>query len=146
MRSLVLSTLIIILSGCTSVASKPTFKTESGAIRGYDPVAYFTEERPVEGSAEFNYEHNGATWHFASQKNKELFENNPENYSPQYGGYCAYGMANGFVVSSDPNAFTLVDGKLYLNYSLSVRKTWLKDIPGYIKQADENWHKKIQSG
>ena len=138
MRSLMLSTLIIILSGCTSVASKPTFKTEAGAIRGYDPVAYFTEERPVEGSAKFSYEHNGATWYFASQKNKDLFENNPEVYTPQYGGYCAYAMSKGFVVSSDPAAFTLVNDKLYLNYSIPVRKTWLKDTAGYIKKGDKN--------
>ena len=82
---------------------------------------------------------------FASQKNKELFENNPVDYLPQYGGYCAYAMSNGFVVSSDPDAFTLVDGKLYLNYSLGVRDIWSKDIPGYIESADENWLEKTSS-
>lgn len=139
MRTFALLSMLAILSACTSITSKPTFNTEFGAIRGYDPVAYFTEERPVKGSSEFTTDHNGATWHFSSKENKALFDGNPEKYSPQYGGYCAYGMANGFVVSTDPDAFSLVDGKLYLNYSLSVRKTWLKDVPGNIKSADENW-------
>lgn len=144
MRSLtiLLLPLILILSGCTSVSSKPTFQTDSGAIRGYDTVAYFTEERAVPGSPEFSLEHNGATWYFSSKKNLEMFKNNPEKYSPQYGGYCAYAMSKGFVVSSDPEAFTIVDDKLYLNYSLAVRDTWSKDIPTYIKQGDANWLKK----
>ncbi len=139
MRTMVLLALIAILSGCTSIANKPTFKTDAGAIRGYDPVAYFTEEKPVQGLSEYSLDHNGATWYFSSSDNKSLFENDPEKYSPQYGGYCAYAMANGFVVSSDPEAFTLVDDKLYLNYSLGVRETWLKDIPAYIESGDKNW-------
>lgn len=144
MRSLtiLLLPLILILSGCTSVSSKPTFQTDSGAIRGYDTVAYFTEKRAVPGSPEFSLEHNGATWYFSSKNNLEMFKNNPEKYSPQYGGYCAYAMSKGFVVSSDPEAYTIVDDKLYLNYSLAVRETWSKDIPTYIKQGDENWLKK----
>ncbi|MGB1799797.1 MAG: YHS domain-containing (seleno)protein [Gammaproteobacteria bacterium] len=134
--------LTIMLSACTSIASKPTFKTEAGAIRGYDPVAYFTEERPVLGSDKYNYQYDGATWYFSSKENMQLFENNPEKYAPQYGGYCAYGMAKGFVVSTDPEAFSLADGKLYLNYSLGVRKTWLKDVSGNIEKADKNWIEK----
>ena len=142
MRTLALLSLITILSGCTNINNKPTFETEFGAIRGYDPVAYFIEERPVKGSSQFISHHNDADWYFSSQENKELFDKNPEKYSPQYGGYCAYGMAKGFIVSSDPAAFSLVDDKLYLNYSLGVRKTWLKDVPGNIENADENWLKK----
>lgn len=142
MRTLALISLVAMLSACTSITSKPTFQTDSGALRGYDPVAYFTEERPVKGSSDISTVLNGATWHFSSKTNKELFEGNPGKYSPEYGGYCAYGMANGFVVSSDPEAFTLVDGKLYMNYSLGVRDTWQKDIPGNIKSADKNWASK----
>lgn len=145
MRTLALLSLLAILSGCTSISSKPIFKDEAGAIRGYDPVAYFTEERPVKGSPQFTTDHNGATWYFSSKENKALFEGNPDKYSPQYGGYCAYGMSHGFVVSTDPHAFSLVDDKLYLNYSLGVRKTWLKDVPGNIKKADENWLEKKAS-
>ncbi len=139
MRTLALISLVAILAACTSITSKPTFQTESGALRGYDPVAYFNEERAVKGTSDITTVHNGATWHFSSRTNKELFDGNPEKFSPEYGGYCAYGMANGFVVSSDPEAFTIVDGKLYLNYSLGVRNSWLKDVPGNIKSADKNW-------
>jgi len=139
MRTLALLLMLATLSACTSISSKPTFQTEFGALRGYDPVAYFTEERPVKGSSDITSVHNGATWHFSSKANKDLFDGSPEKYLPEYGGYCAYGMANGFVVSSDPEAFTLVDGKLYMNYSLGVRKTWLKDVPGNIESADKNW-------
>ena len=142
MRTLILITLAAILSACASISSSPTFHDESGALRGYDPVAYFVEEKPVQGSAEFTSIHNNATWYFSSAANKSMFDANPEKYSPQYGGYCAYGMANGFVVSSDPAAFSLVDGKLYLNYSLGVRKTWLQDVPGNIESADKNWIEK----
>ncbi len=142
MRTLALLSLITILSGCTNINTKPTFETEFGAIRGYDPVAYFTEQRPVKGSTQLVSRYNGADWHFSSQENKALFDKNPEQYSPQYGGYCAYGLANGFVVSSDPAAFSLIDDKLYLNYSQGVRKTWLKDVPGNIEDGDENWIKK----
>ena len=142
MRTLALISLVAMLAACTSITSKPTFQTEFGALRGYDPVAYFTDERPVKGSSDITTVHNGATWHFSSKTNKELFEGNPEKYSPQYGGYCAYGMANGFVVSSDPEAFTLVDGKLYMNYSLGVRNTWLKDVTANIESADKNWASK----
>ena len=145
MRSATLCILIVVISSCTSIASKPTYYTEAGAIRGYDPVAYFAEEKPVKGLPELSYQHGGATWHFASQENRELFADNPVDYLPQYGGYCAYAMSNGFVVSSDPDAFTLVDGKLYLNYSLSVRDIWSKDISGHIESADENWREKTSA-
>ena len=120
----------------------PTFQDDAGALRGYDPVAYFSEEKPVQGSPGFSANHKGATWYFSSAENKAMFEQDPQKYSPQYGGYCAYAMAHGFVVSSDPAAFSLVDGKLYLNYSLGVRETWLEDVPGNIDSADQNWIEK----
>jgi len=142
MHKLAIAAAALILSACTSLASNPTFHDDSGALRGYDPVAYFTEQKPVKGSAQFTSNHNGATWYFSSAANKAMFDDNPEKYSPQYGGYCAYGMANGFVVSSDPAAFSLVDDKLYLNYSPGVRDTWLEDVPGNIDSADQNWAEK----
>jgi YHS domain-containing protein len=140
----VLATIIMatLLSACASISSTPTFQDDAGALRGYDPVAYFSEEKPVQGSPDFSANHKGATWYFSSAENKAMFEHDPQKYSPQYGGYCAYAMANGFVVSSDPAAFSLVDGKLYLNYSLGVRETWLEDVPGNIESADQNWIEK----
>ena len=134
--------LLVSVSACTTLKS-PAFSDDNGAIRGYDPVAYHTEQRPVEGSAEHTYRWNDAYWHFASADNLELFRQDPERYAPQYGGFCAYAMSKGYVVSTDPHAWEVVDDKLYLNYSLGVRKTWLKDVPGYVEKADRNWQKKI---
>ena len=120
----------------------PLVYTESAsglAIRGTDPVAYFTEEEVVEGNSEYEYEWEGATWRFASQENMSLFAENPEQYAPQYGGYCAQAMSEGSVVSIDPEAWRIVDDKLYLNYSKEVQQQWVQDIEGHIALADDNY-------
>ncbi|HBH81933.1 MAG TPA: tat pathway signal sequence domain protein [Nitrospira sp.] len=109
------------------------------AINGYDPVAYFTERKPVKGAPEFRAEFQGATFQFASADHRDRFAAKPEEFAPQYGGYCAYGTAKGYKAKIDPEAFTVVQGKLYLNYSDAVQTRWLSDIPGYIQQADANW-------
>ena len=106
------------------------------AINGYDSVAYFTKNAPVKGLDAHTFEYKGAKWKFSSDANLELFKGNPEKYAPQYGGYCAYGVANDGLVKVDPDQFTVYEGKLYLNYDDSVRKDWLKDIPGNIRKAD----------
>lgn len=112
---------------------------QSVAIKGYDPVAYFTQSKPVKGSAAFTQQYMGATWWFASAADRDQFAAMPEKYAPQYGGYCAYGVSRGHTVSVDPEAWRVVDGKLFLNYSKGVQKDWLKDVPGNIKLADRNW-------
>ncbi|WP_338845901.1 YHS domain-containing (seleno)protein [Massilia sp. W12] len=117
----------------------PVFSTAEGAIRGYDPVAYFTEKKAHKGKPELRHVWQGATWHFASQSNLDAFKAQPEKYAPQYGGYCAYGVAQGYAPEIDPQAFKVVDGKLYLNLSQRVLKRWQKDIPGYVQAADKNW-------
>jgi YHS domain-containing protein len=117
------------------------FQHDGFAIRGYDPVAYFTDGKPVRGKKEFEFEYNGARWLFASAANQQAFSAEPEKYLPQYGGYCAYGMSHGYAAPIEPDAWSIVDGKLYLNYNLDVRKEWNKDIPGYISKADVNWPK-----
>ncbi len=109
------------------------------AISGADPVGYFTLERYVEGKEEFAAEWNGATWHFASAPNRDAFLAEPERYSPQYGGYCAYAVAHGSTASTDPEAWTVKDGKLYLNYSKSIQAKWQADRDGFIARADANW-------
>ncbi len=109
------------------------------AIRGYDPVAYFTAGAPVEGSSSYEYEWNGATWRFSSAANKALFAANPETYAPQYGGYCAKALSEGNIASTVPEAWDIVDGKLYLNYSLDVQKQWKGDVPGNIAKANALW-------
>jgi YHS domain-containing protein len=106
------------------------------AINGYDPVAYFTASKAVMGKDAHSLDWMGAKWKFASQGNLDLFKANPEKYAPQYGGYCAYGVAQGYLVKVEPDQFTVRDGKLYLNYDAEVQAKWLKDPAGYIKTAD----------
>jgi len=109
------------------------------AVGGYDTVAYFTTGRPVEGDSTLEYDWNGATWRFASAGNLAAFKADPEAYAPQYGGYCAWAVSRGYTAKSDPEAWRIVDGKLYLNYSKDIQERWAQDIPGNISKADANW-------
>ncbi len=106
------------------------------AIRGFDTVAYFTDGKPVPGKDAFATRWMGATWKFDSRAHLDQFKASPEKYAPQYGGYCAYGVAQGYLVKVEPDQFKILDGKLYLNYDASVQATWLKDPAGYIRIAD----------
>ncbi len=138
MRLLAVLLAMTMLGACTTL-KQPVFTDDAGALRGYDPVAYFRVGEAVRGDPAFSLEHDGASWSFSSQENLEAFRDDPARFVPQYGGFCAYAMSRGFVVSSDPEAWTVVDDRLYLNYSKSVRNTWLKDVPGYVASADANW-------
>lgn len=109
------------------------------ALRGYDPVSYFTEGKPARGDSSISIMHEGVTWRFASVRNKESFQANPAAYMPQYGGYCAFGMSRGYKAPTEADAWTLVDGKLYFNYNTKVRESWNKDQKTYIDKADQNW-------
>ena len=129
----------MVASAMAAHAIPQVFSTKDGAIRGYDPVAYLTENRAVKGQKAITYNWNGAVWHFASKANLEAFKADPTKYAPQFGGYCAYGVAEGYTPETDPQAFKVVDNKLYLNLSKYVAQQWEKDIPGYIKAANENW-------
>ena len=122
-------------------AVEPTYTAlfSNKAIKGYDTVAYFTEGKPVQGSELYSTEYNKATWLFASQVNLELFISNAEKYAPQYGGYCAYAVSQNSTASIKPELFTIVDGKLYLNYNQSVNEKWLANRQNFIVQADKNW-------
>ena len=116
------------------------FAENGVAIRGYDPVAYFTDGRPVEGRPEFQATFDGAAWRFASAEHKAAFEADPARYAPQYGGFCAWAVsAKNEAYPIDPQAWKIVDGKLYLNYSQDVQKDWGQDVPGHIAKADKNW-------
>lgn len=112
------------------------YKDSGIAIRGFDTVAYFTKGEPVMGSSEFTVQWNDATWQFSSQKHADLFQADPVAYAPQYGGYCAYGVAQDYLVKIEGDQWKIENNKLYLNYDRKVQKTWIKDIPGYIKTAD----------
>lgn len=106
------------------------------AVRGYDTVAYFTLGKPTEGKESFETEWRGAKWRFSSQQHLDLFVASPEKFAPQYGGYCAYGVAVGNLVKIEPDLWDIIDGKLYLNYNEDLQGKWRVDIPGYIVQAD----------
>jgi hypothetical protein len=109
------------------------------ALRGYDPVSYFANNKPVMGDFTITAVHNGATYRFSSEAHKAMFEKDPAKYLPQYGGFCAFGTAQGYKVDGDPNVWKIVDNKLYLNLAPPVAKRWREDIPGHVKSANKNW-------
>lgn len=109
------------------------------ALTGYDTVSYFQNNRPSKGQAEFTAQYNGLTYRFSNANNRDAFAANPARFAPQYDGYCAYGVSRGYKVGVDPLAYKVVKGKLYVNYSRSVQRTWSRDIPGYIAKAEKNW-------
>lgn len=123
-----------------ALAGRPEIFAEGGlAIRGTDPVAYFRAGRPTPGDRRHAVAWRGATWLFASAANREAFEMNPEGHAPRYGGYCAYALAQGALASTVPEAWTIHEGRLYLNYSVPVRTLWQEDIPGNVRAADRHW-------
>jgi len=138
--------IVIQAAASPAVAKDPVYTGtfSSLAVSGYDPVAYFTDGKPVEGRDDHELEWNGATWRFSSAENLNSFKSGPEAYAPQYGGYCAWAVSQGYTASSDPQAWRIADGKLYLNYSKGVQKTWARDVPGNIAKADANWPKVLE--
>lgn len=109
------------------------------AIKGYDPVAYFTEQRPVKGKPAFEHVWQDAKWQFANAEHLEMFASDPDQYAPRYGGFCAGGMSLGQLAPIDPEAWAIVDGRLYLNYSKPGRDRFVDDPVSAIEKADANW-------
>ena len=109
------------------------------AIQGYDPVAFFTDNKPLKGKPEFPARHNGALYYFASNEHRELFKSEPAKYEPVFGGYCAYGVSKGKLVEIDVTAFQIVNGRLLLQYSKGVRDDFNKDTNGNLAKAESNW-------
>ena len=114
------------------------------AVGGYDAVSFFQESGGIEGSKDFTTKYNGAEFRFASQENLDAFLESPEAYAPQYGGYCAWAVSQGYTAKGSPKHASVVNGKLYLNYNAKVQSDWKKDIPGFIEKADQNWPKVIE--
>lgn len=139
MKKLILMLSITFISVVSFAQNAEIFSNKKGAINGYDVVAYFKESKPVKGETQFNYQWKEVNWYFSNQENLETFKSNPQKYIPQYGGYCAYGTSEGHKVSTDPDAWTIVDGKLYLNYNKDVKVLWNKNQSELIKKADNNW-------
>lgn len=115
------------------------YENKEGAIRGYDPVAYFNESKAVKGNVQFQYEWSGSNWYFKDSANRDAFILSPEKYAPQFGGFCAYGTSENHLSPTDPAAFTIVNNKLYLNYNSKVKEMWVKDSSLCIKKADAFW-------
>ena len=115
-----------------------SFFSNDGA-GGYDVVAYFTNGKPVKGDDRYSAEYKDVEWLFSSQKNLDLFKQNPDMYAPQYGGYCAWAVANGYTASGDPLQWSVVNDKLYLNYDAEIQTKWTKDRDSFIVSGDKNW-------
>jgi YHS domain-containing protein len=109
------------------------------AAKGYDVVAYFTQSAPVKGQEQFRHSWNGATFLFASAANRDAFAKSPEKYAPQFGGYCAWAVGHGYTADIDPEAWRIVNGKLYLNYSKDIQKKWMQDQDKWIMEGNRNW-------
>jgi len=137
----ILSLAVIILAVMAQVhAQKSEVYAPNGkAIKGYDPVAFFTNSKPVMGVDSLSYSWNGATWLFSNRQNLQRFKAQPAKYAPQYGGYCAYGTAQGHKASIEIDTWTVLNDKLYFNYNQKVKEMWVKDEPGYIQKADKQW-------
>jgi len=140
MRNLFIATFVLFLAACSANAQKKEiFSPEGKAIKGYDPVAFFREKKAVKGREELSYTWKDAQWLFSSKENLDSFKANPEHYAPQYGGYCAYGTAQGHKAPTETDTWTIVDDKLYFNYNSKVRESWIKDTKGFIEKADKEW-------
>lgn len=139
-RTLLISAPLAALVAGRALAMSPQIYAEDGiAVDGSDVVAYFTQGMPVTGSADFAYDWMGATWLFSSAENRDVFAATPEAYAPQFGGYCAYAVSQGYTAPTIPEAWRIVDGKLYLNFSLRAQELWLQDVPGNIAKGNANW-------
>lgn len=137
----ILSVFILASIGNAVFAAAPSMNVDKNdlAISGYDPVAYFTDNKAKKGKSDYAAVHNGAVYHFSSAKNRDLFRKDAEKYAPQYGGFCAFGVTKHRKFSTDPTAWRIVDGKLYLNLNKKIQALWVKDIPGHIENSEKIW-------
>lgn len=129
---------LLMLSAVNALAGQ-FHETDGVAINGFDPVAYITERKAVPGDKAYIGVHKGSTFHFKDAANRDAFIANPERFAPQYGGFCAFGVSRGYKAVTSPDAFTVIDGKLYLNYNAEVKAMWSKDVSGYVSKADSHW-------
>lgn len=146
-RACAFAVLLFSVAAVAGEAPKVNVDSERIAIKGYDTVAYFTDGKAVKGSEEFEYEWLEARWRFASAEHRDLFAADPERYAPQYGGFCADAMAFGDTVAGNPEAWAIIEGKLYLNYAgpdgtdMSGHDDFVKESAAEIANADANWAK-----
>ncbi|MEP7164372.1 MAG: YHS domain-containing (seleno)protein [Ferruginibacter sp.] len=138
-KNMLTLTLVMLATLNLSAQRSEVFINDGNAIHGYDPVAYFKEGKPVKGNEQFSFTWNEADWIFSNKQNLDSFKLDPSKYAPQFGGYCAYGMSEAHKAPTDPEAWTIVDGKLYLNYNLKVKEYWNKNQAKRIEDANKNW-------
>lgn len=137
-RRIGIATLLVGLA-LAAHAGSLVYAAKGLAIRGYDPVAYFTDAAARQGAAEFAFEWSGATWHFTSAEHRDLFAAQPTKYAPQFGGHCAWAVSNDYLYESDPTVWAIHEGKLYLNYNRDVQKKWSADRGAAIVRGEKNW-------
>ena len=135
----VLTSLLVLAATVAVSAERINVDRHGVALKGYDVVAYFTEGRAVEGNAAYEQVVDGVRYRFASAANRERFVQEPRRFLPQYGGFCAWAVSRGYTADTDPRAWKVVDGRLFLNYSRSVQRTWETDVPGNVAKGDANW-------
>ena len=146
MKKLILSLIVAALALPVFAQTKSLLNLDKAgvAIQGYDPVAFFTDKKPVKGDQKFLLKHDGAIYFFASKEHKDAFKAEPAKYTPQFGGYCAYGVSRNKLVEIDVDASQIVDGKLLLQYSKGVRNDFNEDAKGNLAKADANWPKLLE--
>ncbi|MEH6576431.1 MAG: YHS domain-containing (seleno)protein [Amphritea sp.] len=132
---------LLMLFSLQAIAQAPVYTSyfSDVAVSGYDTVAYFSDGKPVKGNGDYATEYKGVQWYFKNAENLAAFKATPEKYAPQYGGYCAWAVAQNNTASGDPQQWTIHNGKLYLNYDSEIQSKWLKDKDGLIRAADSNW-------
>lgn len=136
MKTLTISLIALLFLTTASAQNTKYYSLDGIAIKGYDPVAYFLQNKAAKGSANYTYDWSGSKWMFDSQANLDSFKLAPEKYAPQYGGYCALGITENHLAPTDPKAWTIVNNKLYLNYNSKVREYWIIDTARRIISAD----------
>lgn len=134
-----LAVIVVAIVSQVHAQKAEVYSPDGKAIKGYDPVAFFTDSKPVMGTDSLSYSWKGARWQFANRQNLQRFKANPEKYAPQYGGYCAYGTSQGHKAPTEVDTWTILNDKLYFNYNQKVKEIWTKDKPGYIQKADKEW-------
>ncbi|MEL6207073.1 MAG: YHS domain-containing (seleno)protein [Pseudomonadota bacterium] len=139
-RTLLAAAPAALLIPAAAQAANPPYYQEGGvAIDGTDPTSYFTEGRPVAGDPDLTLHWQGATWRFATVGARDQFERMPRSYAPAFGGYCAWAVSQGYIAPTVPEAWKIVDGTLYLNFSRRIQRRWERDIAGHIAQGKANW-------
>ncbi len=149
MKSLLTTLLFIVAISLTATAQELSYSNVDDnfiGLGGYDPVSYFTQERPSKGKDEFKAEHEGAIYHFASQENLNTFNADPIKYAPAYGGYCAYAMGKGYLADANPETYKIKDGKLLVffnNFVVNTLNRWNRDEDNLYPSAEANWESKV---